>query len=58
MAAQEVHPDVIDSKLKKEDNAFDDASSVESFGALRAAESQNAIQYRTCSWQKVRTRDR
>lgn len=56
MAAQEVHPDIVESKFKKEDEYSDTRSNsdIEGFGALVAAESENAIQYRTCSWQKVR----
>lgn len=55
MATEEIHPDVLESKLSKKD-AYDDNrsnSDVESYGHLVAAESDNEVKYRTCSWQKV-----
>lgn len=55
MTAEEFHPKTLDSKLKKEDGNRDSHSDIEGFGELIAAERENEIKYRTCSWQKVGT---
>ncbi|KZP23153.1 hypothetical protein FIBSPDRAFT_737831 [Athelia psychrophila] len=55
MATQEVRGDAADSKYAKDKvyDAKDRDSDVESFAGKVAAESDHAIQYRTCSWQKT-----
>jgi hypothetical protein len=55
MTAEEFHPKTLDSKLKREDGYRDGHDDIESFGELVAAERENEIKYRTCSWQKVGT---
>lgn len=53
MATQESQSDVLESTISNKVPYNEASSDVESFSGLVAAESHNAIKYRTCSWQKV-----